>query len=111
MNHLEVSREARLKNCPKYHDAAVKLVYCLAQGSMVPPPLSNVAELFPFVNPYEGYLLLLALWRYIKDNPPSEFEKEVTSRTCDSSHMYVVNSIIHANINHMGHLCLRMFNM
>ncbi|BFZ06008.1 hypothetical protein BsWGS_09047 [Bradybaena similaris] len=111
MNHLEVSREARLKNCPKYHDAAVKLVYCLAQGSMVPPPLSNMAELFPFVSPYEGYLLLLALWRYIKDNPPSEFVNEVTSRTCDSSHMCVVNSIIHANIDHMGHLCLRMFNM
>ncbi|CAL1542731.1 unnamed protein product [Lymnaea stagnalis] len=111
MNHLEVSRETFMKNCPKQFEGAVKLVYCLTQGSLVPPPLSNVSELFPFVSPYEGYLLLLGLWRYIKDNPPSEFEKEVKSRTCDASHMFVVNSIIHANIHHMGHLCPRIFNM
>ena len=31
MNHLEVSREARMKNCPQQYEAAVRLVYCLAQ--------------------------------------------------------------------------------
>ncbi|KAK3791030.1 hypothetical protein RRG08_030200 [Elysia crispata] len=111
MNHLEVSREARMKNCAQHYEAAVRLVYCLTQGSWISSPLSNVSELFPYVTPYEGYLLLLALWRYIKDKPPSEFETEVKERTCDGSHMLIANSIIHANIDHMGHLCTRMFNM
>ncbi|RUS91715.1 hypothetical protein EGW08_000541 [Elysia chlorotica] len=111
MNHLEVSREAKMKSCAQHYEAAVRLVYCLTQGRWIPPPLSNVSELFPYVTPYEGYLLLLALWRYIKDKPPSEFEAEIKERTCDSSHMLIVNSIIHANIGHMGHLCARMFNM
>ncbi|XP_055898404.1 integrator complex subunit 5-like [Biomphalaria glabrata] len=111
MNHLEVSRDTRMRNCPKQFEGAIKLVHCLTKGSMIPPPLSNVAELFPFVSPYEGYLLLLTLWRYIKENPPTEFEKEQSSRTCDTSHMFVVHSILHANINHMGHLCPRFFNM
>ncbi|GFN78096.1 integrator complex subunit 5 [Plakobranchus ocellatus] len=66
MNHLEVSREARMRNCPQHNEAACCLVYCLAQGSWIPSPLSNISELFPHVAPYEGYLLLLALWRYIK---------------------------------------------
>ncbi|KAH9505342.1 Integrator complex subunit 5 [Bulinus truncatus] len=111
MNHLEVSRDTRMRNCPKHFEGAIKLVHCLTKGSLIIPPLSNVAELFPFVSPYEGYLLLLTLWRYIKENPPTEFEKELASRSCDASHMFVVHSIIHANIDHMGHLCPRFFNM
>lgn len=111
MNCLEVSRESRMKNCPQHYEAAGRLVYCLKQGAWIPPPLSNISELFPYVSPYEGYLLLLALWQYIKDKPPSEFESEMKERTCDNSHMLIVNSIIHANIDHIGHLCTRMFNM
>ncbi|XP_005098705.1 integrator complex subunit 5 [Aplysia californica] len=111
MNQLEVSREKLMSGCPKHHEVAVKLVYCLTKGFLIVPPLSNVAELFPFVSPYEGYLLLLTLWHYIKDNPPSEFESEVKRRTCDNSHTFVVHSILHSNIAHMGHLCPRIFNM
>ncbi|XP_059160155.1 integrator complex subunit 5-like [Physella acuta] len=111
MNHLEVSREGFMRNCPKQCEAAIKLVYCLTQGSWIPSPLSNISELFPFVSPYEAYLLLLGLWRYIKEKPPTELEKDMKSRTCEASHMFVITSIIHANIDHMGHLCPRFFNM
>jgi len=111
MSHLEVSRAPLMSDCGRHHAVATQIVTCLAKGSLIIPPLSNVAELFPFVTPYEGYLLLLALWRYIKENPPSDMESEVLKRTCDNSHTSVVHSIIHANVDHMGQLCSRIFSM
>ena len=39
---------------------------CTFQGQMIPPPLHHTAELLPHLSPYEVYLLLLNLWRYVK---------------------------------------------
>ena len=111
MSHLEVSRERLMANCSRHCEIATTIVHCLSKSSLIIPPLSNIAELFPYVNPYEGYLLLLALWQFIKENPPLDVEAEVKRRTCDSTHTAVLHSIIHANIESIGHLCPRIFNM
>jgi len=111
MSNLEVSREKLMADCHRHYPVAGKLIHCLTKGSLIVAPLTNVAELFPFVSPYEGYLLMLSIWRFIRDNPPSEVDSEVLKRTCDSTYTFELNSIIHANIETMGHLCSRIFNL
>ena len=37
---------------------------------MLLPPLCNVAEIFHLLTPYEVYILLRVIWRYVKENPP-----------------------------------------
>ena len=40
------------------------------QGQLLPPPISLVSELFHILNPYEVFLLLNNVWKYMKENPP-----------------------------------------
>ena len=44
----------------------MQLLWFVFQGNVLPAPLSSIGELFPFITPYEGYLLLLSVWKYIK---------------------------------------------
>ena len=38
----------------------------LFQSCLLPVPLSYLAELLPLVSPFEVFLLLLTVWRYMK---------------------------------------------
>jgi hypothetical protein len=39
---------------------------CGFQGDLLPPPLSYTGEVLDALTPYEVYLLLLNLWKYMK---------------------------------------------
>ncbi|KAL5012685.1 hypothetical protein ScPMuIL_011236 [Solemya velum] len=110
MNHFEASREKSARNSPKHAQAACILVKCLAKSQLLPPPLCYVSELFLLATPYEVYLLLLAVWRYMKENPPTEDPEEVKRRVAEEQHVQLVRSIMHNNIDKMGQLYPRFFS-
>ncbi|KAJ8321200.1 hypothetical protein KUTeg_001242 [Tegillarca granosa] len=80
MNHFESCREELARNSPKQMTAACRLVRCLGKSCLLPEPLKFVSELFPLVTSYEAFLLLLTVWRYMKENPPTEDPEEARRR-------------------------------
>ncbi|KAK6167219.1 hypothetical protein SNE40_021307 [Patella caerulea] len=111
MLHYSSFREKSMKNSPKYYTASCKLVHYLGRSGILPSPLSHIGELFPFVTPYEGYLLITAMWRYIKENPLTYIKEEISNRKCDEKYSEVIASIIHSNIDKMGHLYSCFFSI
>lgn len=110
MNHFESCREELACNSPKQMTAACRLVRCLGKSCLLPEPLKFVSELFPLVTSYEAFLLLLTVWRYMKENPPTEDPEEARRRVCESRHTEIVRAILHSNIDTMGHLYPRFFS-
>ncbi|ESO83763.1 hypothetical protein LOTGIDRAFT_236428 [Lottia gigantea] len=111
MLHYSSFREKSMKNSPKHYSAACRLVHYLGRSGILPAPLSHIGELFPFVTPYEGYLLITAMWRYIKENPLTYMKEEINSRKCSEKYTEVIASIIHSNIDKMGHLYSCFFSI
>ncbi|XP_069120310.1 integrator complex subunit 5-like [Argopecten irradians] len=109
MNHFECSRLLRACDTPKQNECACRLIHCLSRSSLLPYPLKYVSELFALVSSYEAYLLLLAVWKYMKENPPTEDPEEAKRRVCETRHTDVVRAILHSNIDKMGHLFFRFF--
>ncbi|XP_033732814.1 integrator complex subunit 5-like [Pecten maximus] len=109
MNHFECSRLSRARDTPKQNESACRLIHCLSRSLLLPYPLKYVSELFPLVTSYEAYLLLLAVWKYMKENPPTEDPEETKRRVCETRHTDIVRAIFHSNIDKMGHLFFRFF--
>ncbi|XP_060065728.1 integrator complex subunit 5-like isoform X2 [Ylistrum balloti] len=109
MNHFECSRLQEACDTPKQNESACRLVNCLSRSLLLPDPLKYVSELFPLVSSYEAYLLLLAVWKYMKENPPTEDPEEAKRRVCETRHTDIVRAILHSNIDKMGHLFFRFF--
>jgi hypothetical protein len=65
------------------------------------PPLS-------FTAPFERYLLLVNIWRYMKENPlPLEQDEEKMEerlKDVDAKYVDVMKSILNANIARASHL-------
>ncbi|XP_060557502.1 integrator complex subunit 5-like [Ruditapes philippinarum] len=109
MHHFELSREKMATNTPKQLESACYLVRSLGKSGLLPHPLNIMSELFPSLTPYEVYLILLAIWRFMKENPPTEDPDEVTRRVCEPRHLEVVKSIVHCNIETFGQFYARFF--
>ncbi|KAK7095573.1 integrator complex subunit 5-like [Littorina saxatilis] len=107
---LETTRVTHMSDLPLFYERAWWLVGVLAQGQLLPAPLSSVGELFPFITPYEGYLLLLSVWRYMKENPPALSKDQVEGRKCEVHHTQVLRAVLNSNIHTVGHLYPRIFN-
>ncbi|KAL8589649.1 hypothetical protein ACOMHN_016033 [Nucella lapillus] len=110
LSALETTRVKRLSDLPLFYERACWLVRVLAQGQFLPAPLSSMGELFPFITPYEGYLLLVTVWRYIKENPPTLSVDQMECRKSEPHHLQVMQAVLNANIHTMGHLYPRIFN-
>ncbi|XP_025113724.1 integrator complex subunit 5-like isoform X2 [Pomacea canaliculata] len=106
---LEVSRVRKLMDLPQLFERASWIVTILSQGKFIPPPLSNICELFPHVSPYEGYLLLLSVWKFIKENPPT-LNKEGVAQRCEIGHLQVLRTVLNSNIDMVGHLYPKIFD-
>ncbi|OWF44790.1 integrator complex subunit 5-like [Mizuhopecten yessoensis] len=109
MNHFECSRLPHANDTPKQNESACRLIHCLSRSLLLPDPLKYVSELFALVTSYEAYLILLAVWKYMKENPPTEDPEEAKRRVCETRHTDVVRAILHSNIDKMGHLFFRFF--
>ncbi|KFP26324.1 Integrator complex subunit 5, partial [Colius striatus] len=70
LGHWEGSRESGTTGSAWHLAASCSLVAIMAEGSLLPPALGNVHELFPHVAPFEVHLLLLSVWDYLRDNHP-----------------------------------------
>ncbi|XP_061581404.1 integrator complex subunit 5 [Cololabis saira] len=116
--HWEASREMSSTDSPWHLQASCLLVFCMGEGQLLPPVLANVHETFPYLNPFEVRLLLVAVWEYVRGNGPlpQKFvfssEKGVFfrdfSRDGDvARYVAPIHSVLHKNIDRLGHLCWR----
>ncbi|XP_052267414.1 integrator complex subunit 5-like [Dreissena polymorpha] len=109
MHHFEVSREKMSSSSPKQLQCAQCVIRCLGKSGLLPLPLSFLSELLPLLSSYEVYLLLLVVWRFMKENPPTEDPNDVSKRACESKHLEVLRSILHSNIDVTGEIYARFF--
>lgn len=111
MIHFESSREKNARNTPKQLEAASHLIRYLGKSCLLPAPLKYVSELFYRATSYEVYLLLLSVWKYMKEFPPTEDPDEVNTRGCEPRHVETIKAIMHNNIDTMGTFYGRFFSM
>ncbi|CAG5990308.1 integrator complex subunit 5 [Menidia menidia] len=116
--HWEASREACSTDSPWHLQASCLLVSCMGEGQLLPPVLANVHEAFAHLTPFEVRLLLLAVWEYVRANGPlpQKFafssEKGVFCRDFSrdgdvARYVAPIHSVLHKNIDRLGHLCWR----
>nr|XP_057919014.1 integrator complex subunit 5 [Doryrhamphus excisus] len=116
--HWEASREASSADSPWHLQASCLLVSCMGEGQLLPPVLANVHEAFSHLAPFEVRLLLLAVWEYVRANAPMPqkfvFNPEKGlfcrdfSRDGDvARYVSPIHSVLHKNIDRLGHLCWR----
>nr|XP_022328137.1 integrator complex subunit 5-like [Crassostrea virginica] len=110
MIHFESSREKSARNTPKQLEAAAHLITYLGKSRLLPAPLRYVSELFHMATSFEVYLLLLSVWRYMKEFPPTEDPDEVNTRACELRHLETIRSIMHNNVDRMGNFYGRFFS-
>ncbi|NXP50677.1 INT5 protein, partial [Heliornis fulica] len=70
MSFWEGCRDPGTTGSPWHLQASCHLLVCLTEGSLVPPVLGNVQELFQHLAPFEVHLLLLSVWEYLRENHP-----------------------------------------
>lgn len=116
--HWEASREALAMDSPWHLQASCMLVSCMGEGQLLPPVLGNVHEAFPYLTPFEVRLLLLAVWEYVRGNGPMpqkfvfSAEKGLFCRDFSrdgdvARYVAPIHSVLHKNIDRLGHLCWR----
>ncbi|XP_010766253.1 integrator complex subunit 5 [Notothenia coriiceps] len=116
--HWEASREVLSTDSPWHLQASCLLVSCMGEGQLLPPVLANVHETFPHLTPFEVRLLLVAVWEYVRGNGPMPqkfiFNSEKGlfcrdfSRDGDvARYVAPIHSVLHKNIDRLGHLCWR----
>ncbi|XP_036404190.1 integrator complex subunit 5 [Megalops cyprinoides] len=116
--HWESSREPAALDSPWHLQASCLLVSCMGEGQLLPPVLANVHEIFPHLTPFEVRLLLLAVWEYMRGNSPMPqkftfsaerglFYRDFSRDGDLSRYLAPVYSVLHKNIDRLGHLCWR----
>nr|XP_020447164.1 integrator complex subunit 5 [Monopterus albus] len=116
--HWEASREVSSTDSPWHLQASCLLVSCMGEGQLLPPVLANVHEAFPHLTPFEVRLLLLAVWEYVRGNGPmpqkfvfsSEkglFYRDFSRDGDVARYVAPIHSVLHKNIDRLGHLCWR----
>ncbi|XP_067877636.1 integrator complex subunit 5 [Heterodontus francisci] len=118
MAHWEASRDSLTTSTPWQLQASCTLVSCMGEGQLLPPVLSNMHEIFHLLTPFEVHLLLLSVWDYMKDNGPlpqkftfdpeqGQFYRDFSRDGDISKYLNVLHSVLHKNIDRLGHLCGR----
>lgn len=119
LSHWEGSRDSLSTDSPWHLQASCLLVSCMGEGQIIPPVLANVHEAFPHLAPFEVRLLLLAVWEYVRGNGPMPqkfvFSSEKGGIFCRdfsrdgdvARYVAPIHSVLHKNIDRLGHLCWR----
>lgn len=116
--HWEASREALSTDSPWHLQASCLLVSCMGEGQLLPPVLANVHEAFPHLSPFEVRLLLLTVWEYVRGNAPmpqkfvfnsdkGQFCRDFSRDGDVARYVAPIHSVLHKNIDRLGHLCWR----
>uniref|UniRef100_A0A8U8BUC0 Uncharacterized protein n=1 Tax=Geospiza parvula TaxID=87175 RepID=A0A8U8BUC0_GEOPR len=118
--HWDACREPSTGASPWHLRASCAFVALLAEGSLLPPVLGNMHELFPELAPFEVHLLLLSVWGYLRENSPLPqkftFQPELGVFRRDfgrdgdvSKHLAVLHAVLHRNIHRLGLLAARFY--
>ncbi|RMB90472.1 hypothetical protein DUI87_33073 [Hirundo rustica rustica] len=118
--HWDACRAGSTLASPWHLRASCALVALLAEGSLLPPVLGNMHELFPELAPFEVHLLLLSVWGYLRENSPLPqkftFQPELGVFRRDfgrdgdlGKHLAVLHSVLHRNIHRLGLLAGRFY--
>ncbi|XP_064359270.1 integrator complex subunit 5 [Dromaius novaehollandiae] len=118
MAHWEASRESDTASSPWHLQASCALVACMAEGSLLPPVLGNMHEIFHQLAPFEVHLLLLSVWDYMRDNSPLPqkftfqadrglFFRDFSRDSDVGKYLAVLHSVLHKNIDRLGLLAGR----
>lgn len=116
--HWESSREPSVSDSPWHLQTSCWLVSCMGEGQLLPPVLSNINEVFPHLSPFEVRLLLLGVWEYMRGNSPMPqkftfcadqglFFRDFSRDGDVARYIAPIHSVLHKNIDRLGHLCWR----
>lgn len=116
--HWEASREPSVLDSPWHLQTSCLLVSCMGEGQLLPPVLSNIHEVFPHLSPFEVRLLLLGVWEYMRGNSPMPqkftfcadqglFFRDFSRDGDVARYIAPIHSVLHKNIDRLGHLCWR----
>ncbi|XP_077645720.1 integrator complex subunit 5 [Lonchura striata] len=118
--HWDACRAGSTAASPWHLRASCALVALLAEGSLLPPVLGNMHELFPELAPFEVHLLLLSVWGYLRDNSPlpqkftfqprlGAFRRDFGRDADLGKHLAVLHSVLHRNIHRLGRMAARFY--
>ncbi|NXD89009.1 INT5 protein, partial [Halcyon senegalensis] len=118
MAYWEGCRESKTTGSPWHLQASCALVAVMAEGSLLPPLLGNMHEIFPELAPFEVHLLLLSVWGYLRENSPlpqkftfrpqrGGFARDFARDADGAKHLAVLHSVLHRNIHRLGLLAGR----
>ncbi|NXH13425.1 INT5 protein, partial [Bucco capensis] len=118
MAHWDSCRDSSTLSSPWHLHASCSLVAVLAEGSLLPPLLGKMQELFQELAPFEVHLLLLSVWAYLRDNTPLPqkftfqpqrglFLRDFTRDGDVAKPLAVLHSLLHKNIQSLGSLAAR----
>ncbi|KAM7087229.1 integrator complex subunit 5 [Molossus nigricans] len=115
LSHWEASRHPDTAHSPWHLEASCTLVAVMAEGSLLPPALGNMHEVFSQLAPFEVRLLLLSVWGFLREHGPLPqkfiFQSERGRFIRDFSregggeggpHLAVLHSVLHRNIDRLG---------
>ncbi|XP_014817689.1 PREDICTED: integrator complex subunit 5, partial [Calidris pugnax] len=116
--YWESCRDTGTTSSPWHLQASCSLVAAMAEGSLLPPVLGDMHELFPHLAPFEVHLLLLSLWEYLRENAPLPqkftfqtqkglFRRDFARDGDVGKHLGVLHSVLHKNIHRLGLLAAR----
>lgn len=106
--------------CPNQLELTCRLIDVMAIGQLLPPPLSHMGEIFPHISPYEAYMLLVDVWKYMKENVPSPIEfASIDAQSypwrnfgpaCEPKYTNRLHCILQSNMAKFGSLFIRFFS-
>ncbi|ELT95971.1 hypothetical protein CAPTEDRAFT_186694 [Capitella teleta] len=104
IRYVEGSREKSFKSCSQHLRTTSMIIDFMRKGQMIPSPIQHTVELLPHLSPYEVYLLLINLWKYVKENPPVPISRMNVEIMCPPKYLEVIRSILHSHVDSLGHL-------
>lgn len=115
LSRWETSQHPDTTHSPWHLEASCILVAVMAEGSLLPPALGNMHEVFSQLAPFEVRLLLLSVWGFLREHGPlpqkfifqsergrfiRDFAREGGAE--GGPHLSVLHSVLHRNIDRLG---------
>lgn len=112
-------QEKSTSNCPKILHTSRKLIFLMSLGELIPPPLSQMGDILSEFSPYEAYVVLNDMWKYMSDNVPSpdsfiqneygEMVRNAALSRAPEKYTMRLRHIMQSKIHKLGFMYPRMF--
>ncbi len=71
MYHWQSSLCSTASESPQHLNTTKKILQLMAVGQFIPPPLDGVSEIIHILHPFHLHCILVDIWNYVRDNPPT----------------------------------------